>query len=469
MSVNMDISKKILGLPLSFNNVCDPHQRVFIKTFFSQANIVNFIPGRPQFNEGKFSQEKYDLMVKQGLIPQPINPEGDDLSAEPLSGLFGSPGSPSLENLENAKKRNNPVRTNADNNYYTDTNPKTRKEIRKERDLRFYSFRTDLAEWRSIVNVLLNEVGAKMIGIDASGYRVENYVNLNESGFWSNGLSFYVEGSSTVSEAATNEVGESILAGFGTGIADKARELAFITGTSDRSANLINQKGIEVRGETKGGVTQNVLGGLQDMATKAVGLVTKGGSTLVSGENLLFPKVWKSSSFEKSYNLAFKFISPYGDPHSIFEYVYVPFLALFAMAFPRQVKPDSYKAPMLIRMDSPSFMNCDMGMITSFTYIRGGSENLWTPEGYPMAIDVTLTVTDMYPTLCVASNMALLRQNMGLSAFLDNLAGLNVMKANIAEHIKGSLTSKLSFFAGAAQSIKQAQRNNLENIFQNFF
>jgi hypothetical protein len=32
---------------------------------------------------------------------------------------------------------------------------------------------------------------------------------------------------------------------------------------------------------------------------------------------------------------------------------------LMALALPRQTKPDSYKAPFILRLDSPGFMSCD--------------------------------------------------------------------------------------------------------------
>jgi hypothetical protein len=54
----------------------------------------------------------------------------------------------------------------------------------------------------------------------------------------------------------------------------------------------------------------------------------------------------------------------------------------------------------------------------------------------------------MYPALMVATNIALLRNNIGLSTFLDNMCGLAVMKANIRANIRGSIASKIAMFAG---------------------
>jgi hypothetical protein len=110
-----------------------------------------------------------------------------------------------------------------------------------------------------------------------------------------------------------------------------------------------------------------------------------------------------------------------------------------------------------------------MGMITNFSFVRGGSEGLWASNGLPLAVDVTLTVTDMYPTLSVASNAALLRQNMGLSAFLDNMCGLNVMKANISANLKANIVGKLSLFSGFGDSVQTKGADVVESVMDTIF
>ena len=109
-----------------------------------------------------------------------------------------------------------------------------------------------------------------------------------------------------------------------------------------------------------------------------------------------------------------------------------------------------------------------MGMVTSFSWVRGTSANLWAPNGLPLGIDVSMTVTDMYPTMAIASNLALLRQNIGLSAFLDNLCGLNMMRANIGSHLKASLTTKLASIFGVDDAAITAGSDVVENAASMF-
>lgn len=55
-----------------------------------------------------------------------------------------------------------------------------------------------------------------------------------------------------------------------------------------------------------------------------------------NGMKVVYPDLWSDSDYSKNMNFNFTFISPYGDPLSIFKYVYVPFCALACFALPRK-------------------------------------------------------------------------------------------------------------------------------------
>jgi hypothetical protein len=431
------LNKRIIGLPHCFPNNSDPDYRVFTKTFIENANIVNIVPGVPEFTSGSVGSEKYELLKAM------LN--SDDKSSS--AGLWS-------DNDYNAPKPNT--------DYYKD-NPDSAagQATSKERDLRFYKFKTDLFEYRKILNVLLNEVSGKMLGF-SFGEDVSEYIDTSE--VYNSGIHFYCDTGTSASETVSNSVSESMINSMLKGVSSKAREIAFLTGTADRDSGDVARTFAQDEEDSNRTLLNTLANGITETTRTVSGVFGESGKSVVSAENIIFPKIWSDSGFEKSYNLSFKFVSPYGDAQSIFENVYVPFLMLFALALPRQVRPDSYKSPMLIRLDSPGFLSCDMGMITNFTFIRGGQNNLWSSSGLPLAIDVNCTVTDMYPTLAVASNMALLSQNIGLSAFLDNMCGLNMMRANVAANAASSLANKASIFSGVNDSVKTAGADVVEKI-----
>ena len=338
---SLNVNRRIIGLPLGFSPVTDPGAKVFNQTFVQNATVVNFIPGKPVFYSGKLRQEKNEILQK---AMAGVGKDDWDGIEDPSSKVIDKSGLPTP-----LKDRN--------------VDESDAAKVRKERDIRFYGFDVDVYTWRRMANVLLNEVGAKMAGISL-GYNVEKFVDM--SGSHSEGLHFYYDGSTTASESASNEVSESTLAGMARQVSDKARELAFITGRTDRSIEKGQYVDGKVMSEQAGSETvltqaasAAASGAMSVASSIADSLLGESAAATAAGENILYPKAWKNSTFDKSYNISFKFLSPYGDPQSIFEYVYAPFLMLLPFALPQQMNPESYKAPMLIRLDSPGFLTCD--------------------------------------------------------------------------------------------------------------
>jgi hypothetical protein len=413
MASSVKLNSKVLGLPFAFNALADPNYRVFNKVFLENAYLINIIPGISRFSKGDEVQALYDELDNQ------VREEEED-----AAGLW----------------KDKSVKYGLNEDYYkAEFLPK---KVDLERDMRYYGFKSDLKKYRSVVNVLLNEVAAKMVGKSFMllGTDISSYIDTFDSGF--GGLSFYAENSSSVSESASNDIGDSMFASSVKGISDTMKEAMFLfedevnEGTVERDRLSMAQKISDAAASAQSGIA-----GMADKFGSNV-------SATIMGQNILYPKLWKDSSFSKSYNLSFKFISPYGDDQSIFEYVYLPFFCLLAFALPRQTGPNSYKSPFLLRIDCPGHFCCDMGMVNDFSFVKGGSENIWAANGLPLCIDVTMSVVDMYPAIAAATNIALLRQNIGLSSFLDNMCGLAIMRANIKAHARGNIASKMHLFTG---------------------
>jgi hypothetical protein len=437
------INRTIAGLPVGFTELTDPHGRVFLKQVVGGANILNIVPGRPSFVDGQYAEARHEAL--SGLVTS-ASPDTKEVNGNDHDGLW--------------KDKGNVPRMN---DVYYEVNPEDRKHsgVKAERDLRFYSFEMDFAEYRRILNVILNEVGSKMAGF--STMNVDKYMKMGD--WWTEGLHFYMESSSSISESVSNDVSESSMEGQLKDAVMKAREAAFINNRSQRRADGFiegNQTGSAIGNTVSSsmGYAQSAMGAMSaasgmDYNAMAASMNRINASEKINaGEFLMYPKIWKGSTFDRSYNFSFKFASPQGDPQSIFEYVYLPFFMLFALVCPRQVKPDSYKAPMIVRLDSPGYLTCDMGIVNNFSFVRGGSQNLWTRGGLPLCIEVTMSVVDLYPTMAVSSNMALLRQNIGLSGFLDNMCGLNIMHMNLPEHLRATIVGKLATYAGIGGTIQ---------------
>jgi hypothetical protein len=424
----MSVNTRLLGSPFIFTGLADPKARVYKKTFMQQANVITFIPGKPSYTVGANIAAKQELLDKLQ--------EEDDSSK--FAGLF--------------QDRTSTPKLNED--YYKES--ALQAISGKERDLRFYSFKQDFTSYRKILNVLLTELGNKMLS--ASVYSVDGFFGSLEENDVAGSISFFGEQNSSVSESASNDVGESQIEQKQKQASSMAKEAAFLMGVADGATD-----------------NENFLTKIATIGKDAIDKIAQGSSLVekaaatIKGENLLFPKVWKGSTFDKSYNLNFRFVSPYGDALSIYENVYMPFMALLAFALPIQTGPDSYKAPLLLRAECLGYFNCDMGMVTSFSFVKGGSEGLWTAAGLPRAIEVNMTITDMYPTLSLATSQRLIRQNIGLSAFVENLAGLSLTNLNALEKLRAYGMGKVLPITQLPDNAISKVRDAYTNISRSLF
>lgn len=66
----------------------------------------------------------------------------------------------------------------------------------------------------------------------------------------------------------------------------------------------------------------------------------------------------------------------------------------------------------------------DCGVITSMTINKGGSDNLWTADGLPRLMEVTVDIQDLYPMMKQLSKGSMTKYNKGLCSYLENLSGI---------------------------------------------
>ena len=96
------------------------------------------------------------------------------------------------------------------------------------------------------------------------------------------------------------------------------------------------------------------------------------------------------------------------------------------MAAPRQVAANGYVSPYLIRAYSKGWFNCDMGIIEDIR-VQKGQNAQWSKEGYPLEIQVSITIKDLYSSLSINNGIdgSLFFSNIGLIDHLCNIAGVN--------------------------------------------
>ena len=375
------MDENIFGLPLYYNAYADPCKSVFNESIQYDLPVVSFIPGKPRIN--------------RKLINTSGNKIVDlDEYYEKSSGDTEGPGFT-----------------------FGVLNPKN------ENDMRYLSFKDNFGEYWKYAQFLTSYVHNWLIASQSENHKIQAYnfnATLKDKKTGKFGLTFYADRSTSVSEAASNSYGSS-----------RVSEMVNERSTTTREASMVGkynsfQELTTSIAETIGSGIEGTMSGIESLKSFE-GILTKTANSLmkvVNGAQLDFPELWQDSRFDRSYSVSFRFYSPYGDRASIEKFVYTPFLALLALVLPRQDQAFSYVEPFLVRVNSPGWFNVDCGVITSMTINKGGSDNLWTADGLPRLMEVTVDIQDLYPMMKQLSKGSMTKYNKGLCSYLENLSGI---------------------------------------------
>lgn len=423
----------MLGAPPLFNHIADPRNRSIINTFLRDAKFISLTPGYPKYNGSNYLLATNDDALHQ-------TPTGESMLAYLLKNGIDS---------DFAKK-----------------------------DRRYYTFATDYEDYYAYLETMLNTIWIKMgLGTEsANKFNIFTFFKILDNGRintqnadklidrYKSSLGFFVNPDGVLTESINSQV-----TSFGSNIAsdvnsssEEYQKINYMTGMgtggSGRNAARLTQ--------LTSTLTGNVLDFINDAASNTIGAIsdlTKDITSLrnitaaavniplgimkdtirfygdrdmgallqsyatTNGMRVVYPELWSDSSFSKTVNINFEFISPYGDPLSIFQYVMVPFAALLCFAMPRQAADNGYVSPFFVRADIPGLFSMDLGLISDFTWTRGGNNNLWTKDGLPRAISGSFTISDLYPYLAMTKRFSFLSANPNYTVFLDNLSGFHAV------------------------------------------
>jgi hypothetical protein len=219
--------------------------------------------------------------------------------------------------------------------------------------------------------------------------------------------------------------------GTGGAVNDARRIGGIVFKTVDQARNVVNQYFSRTSSAMQGGwsiatIIKTVAAAVIDTVDMAsnndVGQLMES-FVVVNGMKVMYPELWADSRVSKSVSIDFSFTSPYGDPASIFKYVYVPFFSLLTFAMPRMAADNGYISPFFVRASIPGVFNSDLAMISNINWQRGGPNNLWTKDNLPRCISGTFTLSDLYPYLSQIKHVSCLSHNPSYSIWTDSFAG----------------------------------------------
>lgn len=410
----------MLGAPPAFTNIADPKNRAISRSFLKDASFMTLVPGFPKYNGSMYLASSSDDQLHQTTTADQMITY---LLNNGLSGSFA------------------------------------------KADRRYYTFKTDFDEYYRYLETMLNAVWVKMGLSDEGGgkYGIYTFFDHSDSGAetlksqYRHPLSFMVNPAGAVTESINSSVtsfGSSLmsqvndqsetyqqinyLTGMGSagGVRNAARKAAIASGVAQNLKSFVSDSfSNAISGFKKGNhwYTKLALGALgavsdvnQFLTSQDSGAVMQSFAT-TNGMKVVYPELWSDSGFSRSVSINFEFISPYGDPLSVFHYVMVPFLSLLCYAMPRQAADNGYVSPFFVRADVPGFFTSDLALISDFSWTRGGNQGIWTKDGLPRAIAGSFTLADLYPYLAMTKRLSFLSANPNYTSFLNSLSGFHAI------------------------------------------
>jgi len=345
----------------------------------------------------------------------------------------------------------------------------------------FYTFESDWYSYINNVKMMIN-TAVIMLGLQSACVRIgDNFypigldVNVKkDTDVWSNyrfitpnkGLgdvtsidtqtgdtsqyvSFMVEPTGS-SESFSNNIGDSQI--YSTVLnkgSSLGNEIAFITNSS---ANAVDDAVVNLAGGTVA-AAQRVMSALTAGTGRFTAAIAGSMARSFLGDHTIYPQVFQSHSATSEMSLKVKLSASAGDPYSYLIDVLVPYFFILGMALPELSKNNAsaYSFPPLIQCNIPGLWGTRLGMVKSVTVTKNPSGKDLSVHGYPLSIDVTITIADLQHVLMTSgmNKISTFLNNHTMFDYIAQCAGVDKYRVN------GSirLVSKLALAASAANNM----------------
>lgn len=347
---------------------------------------------------------------------------------------------------------------------------------------KYYTFDYDEQQYWKYVNGM-NRMCALYLGINdvevdingakgnLSSFKWEDASNANMNTWMMSKQSFvtfYTDATSSKNEDFSNNTTESQLASKVNSFSDMAREVQFLLGAGfGKQIESLQQDNIANLQASVDKIADDYLN--KSQLFKDLG---RDFSIIATGGKLIFPEIWADSEFSQSFDVNIKLRCPSPNLLQWYLDICVPLNHLIAFVMPRTpagfgdgAKTDGgngYCTPFLVRAFYKGLFNCDMGIVTSLS-ISKGSEGMWSIDGLPSVVDVSMTIKDLYNVMAM-SNPDNVNDFMNNTTFMNYLANTCGICINIPDVERSAET----FFMLEGNKIKEKYTGyNIWRSYQN--
>lgn len=203
---------------------------------------------------------------------------------------------------------------------------------------------------------------------------------------------FNVDYQGSVSESFSNSVSDIQSSGLTKSIAQGARDIRFNLGGGLLATGV---------GQVVDAVKNFAMAGLEKVSFGLSNVV----ASILGGGYADLPKKWDDSDFsfpQLTYTMTL--VSPYGNPISQMQNIYIPLAMILAGALPLQAGKSSYTSPFLCSVFNKGVQDVRLGMITSVNITRGVTNLPFSRTKRMLSCEVSFTVTDLSTRLVAPIN-----------------------------------------------------------------
>ena len=281
-------------------------------------------------------------------------------------------------------------------------------------------------------------------------------------------VDFYVTPSTSYSESFSNRTDQSAFANALNKGSDMLKELVFAMGANALDSSVLTESMANIAGSVRKDL-ERLSGGKDNLFSRLI----MDAQTILSGANVIFPEIWKSSERNQSYRAEIKLVSPYGTTEAIYLNTLVPMFHVLSFTLPRQVSVNAYGAPFLIKAHINKWFSCEMGIIDSCEIQKSG----WNVDGFPSEITISLSFKDLYSALPISKIDSLTSAykfalNQSLMEYLGVMCGLDLKTSEMKKKYD-MLTALLKnapsdFLDTTTQQANQNIVNGMARVLGNF-
>lgn len=235
-----------------------------------------------------------------------------------------------------------------------------------------------------------------------------------------------------LSETISNATGQSQL--FSSVIdsgSSMGREIAFI---SNANVGSDTDKVINLATESKL-AAENVLKNLSSGSGRFTAAIAGSMARSYVGDHTIYPEIYQSSSATSSMSMTIHLSSDAGDPYSYLCNELVPLFFILGMALPELSRNNAsaYTFPPLIQCNIPGIWGTRLGIIESVQIQKNsGSNKDVSINGYPLSIDVTITVKDLQHVLVTSpmNKISTFLNNHTMFDYIAQMSGVDRYRPN---------------------------------------